>query len=514
MLRTRAAVLGMARGPLVTLATFLAACATLASDGHSTATGNATVTIDAARATGTLQLQLGTQFTWPGTLDQAVRTRSLFAELDEPLIRILATTNTCCSPGRPAPMIPAGRLPGSWDFSSLDSVVNDVTSAGARSVLNIAYAPEWMWNCPGGTIRDPSFGEFADYMARLVGYYNKGSFVAEDGRTIANPAGAANRITHWELWNEPDQPSSGCPPVGVSPAQYVTMWNATVPKMLAVDPTIKLVGPATANALTRHSPEYVPALMERALRKPDVVSFHGYGGWANSQSDQFLFKSRCCGLDAIVNGLARVRAWAPGIPVWITELNVNSAWTSDPAERPYRAYGAVWGASAFRRLALDGAGALFQYQFAHPANPSLSLVGVVSGQPLLAYWRDYYLARYFPPGSVVLASRSSLAGVETLAVRPPGSSNVHVLVVNGQLRSLSSVGGPGVPAMVQVSVANLSGLTQATVRQLDSATPLASGPPAVQLPVGDSVTVSFAGYGVALLDLLTSSPPVAGYGSD
>jgi len=101
-------------------------------------------------------------------------------------------------------MIPAGKVKGSWDFSSLDSVVNEITTAGAQPVLDIFQAPEWMWRCPAGTIVDPTFGEFGDYMARLVGYYNKGSFVAEDGSTIANPAGLANRITYWELWNEPD----------------------------------------------------------------------------------------------------------------------------------------------------------------------------------------------------------------------------------------------------------------------------------------------------------------------
>jgi len=514
VLTNRVRLRGRSGGPLVTLAVLFGACASLASDAQSSAVGDATVSVDAARATGRLELQLGTQFTWPGTLDQAVRTRSLFRALDEPLIRIQATTDSCCSPGRPGPMIPAGKTQGSWDFSSLDSVVNDVAAAGARPVLTIAYAPEWMWSCPRGTVRDPSFGEFADYMGRLVGYYNGGSFVAEDGRSIANPAGVANRIAYWELWNEPDQRGAGCPGGGITPAQYVTMWNATVPKMLAVDPNIKLVGPGTANALTRHRPDYIPALMDRAVRKPDVVSFHGYGGWTNSQSDQFLFDSRCCGLDAIVSGLARVRASAPGIPVWITELNVNSAWASDPTERPFTAYGAAWGASAFRRLALDGASALFQYQFAHPANPSLSLVDVATGQPLLAYWRDYYLARYFPPGSVVLASNSSVPGVETLAARAPGSSSVHVLVVNRQVRSSVAVGGPGLPATVDVSVANLSGVTQVVARQLDGATPLVSGPLAVQLPVGNSATVSFAGYGVALLDFVTSSEPVAGYGSE
>src|SRR5439155_126688 len=147
-----------------------------------------------------------------------------------------------------------------------------------------------------GTIVDPTFGEFGDYMARLVGYYNKGSFVAEDGSTIANPAGLANRITYWELWNEPDWWSIACPAKGnpnITARQYLTMWNTTAPRMLAVDPSIKLVGPSVASASGNNSGNYIALLMAGATPKPDVVSFHGYGGWIDSQSDAFLFGGGC-----------------------------------------------------------------------------------------------------------------------------------------------------------------------------------------------------------------------------
>jgi hypothetical protein len=40
-------------------------------------------------------------------------------------------------------------------------------------VLNIFEAHEWMWDCDRRTIRDLAFGEFADYMARLVAYYKR-----------------------------------------------------------------------------------------------------------------------------------------------------------------------------------------------------------------------------------------------------------------------------------------------------------------------------------------------------
>jgi hypothetical protein len=457
------------------------------------------VSVDATAEIGTIPTRLGTEFVWPGVLDAASGTRDRFDALAPPLVRIDATTLGAAS------VLPAGRSKGSWSFTDLDSIVNDVRGGGGQVLLTIAYAPEWMWDCPSGGIRDPSFGEFGAYMARLVAYFNLGSFVAEDGRRIVNPAGLANRITYWELWNEPDQ-MNGCPPSGnhITPGQYVAMWNGTVPKMLAVDPRIKLVGPATSQAAATSGSDYVPAIMA-SPHPPDVISFHGYGGWLNSQTDRFLFDGQgsTFGLEGIERGVARVKAWAPETPVWITELNVDSAWDrDDPAARPWTGLGAAWGASAFRRLALAGVDAIFQYQFAHPDLRQFSLVDARSGTPLLSYWRDYYLARYFPPGSTLLESSSNLAGVESLAARVPGSNAVHVLVVNRQVDGDATVGGPGRPATVRVEVKDLGGTRSITVRTLDATTPLASGPAAATLATGDPVSLSLSGYAVAFIEFI------------
>lgn len=479
------------------VASALLAIVLVASKSEAPPSG-AAVTVDAEAPAGTITARLGTQFTWGGLLDQAA-TRQRFADLAAPLVRIDATS---LGPGA---LLPAGVKEGVWDLGSLDAVVGDVHRAGGETVLTIAYAPEWMWNCGAGQIRDGTFGEFGDYMARLVSYYNTGSFVTERGIRVTNPAGDRNRITYWELWNEPDQQATCPPAVRLAPNQYVAMWNATVPKMLAVDPTIKLVGPATSHAITTSLPDYIPALLAGAGRKPDAISFHGYGGWLNTQTDRFLFdgEGTAFGLDGIERNLTRVKAMARGIPVWITELNVNSAWDEeDPAGRPWSDLGAAWGASAFRRLALAGADAIIQYQFAHPKLRQFSLVDVQSGDPLLPYWRDYYLARYFPPGSVLLSTSSNRTTIEALAARAPGSTSVRVLIVNRQPQSERGSDGRGQAASVQVSVGNLNGVTKVTVRILDSTTPLVTGPPE-QTVSADGLRISLAGYGAALVEFDT-----------
>jgi hypothetical protein len=360
-----------------------------------------------------------------------------------------------------------------------------------------------MWDCRVPAIRDPTFGEFGEYMARLVEYFNRGAFVAEDGRSIVNPAGVENRIGYWELWNEPDQ-LAGCPPAGnrITPAEYVAMWNGAVPRMLAIDPAIKLIGPATAQAFTASRPDYIPALLDGAARKPDMISFHAYGGWSNSQSDWFFLEGAAgkFGLPAIAQETAGVRAVARGTPIWITELNVNSASDrDDPAERPWTAFGAAWGASAFRLLALGGADAVFQYRFSHPDLRQLSLVDERTGSPLLAYWRDYYLARYFPPGSEILSSTSSHAGIEVLAARPPGSHDVHVLVVDRVPDGGSTLGGPGQAASVRVEVRGPGRGRAVRLRMVDTRTALDTGPLETPLGRGGPARVEFLGYGAAFL---------------
>jgi len=467
------------------------------------------VSVRASSAEGEIATRLGTQFAWPGSLDRVAGSRGRFDDLALPFVRINATTDGL--PGLPLVM-PAGVTQGDWSFTNLDAIVNDARAAGAQVVVDIAYAPQWMWDCSTGAIRDMSFAEFAAYMRRVVSYYNQGSFVAEDGSTVTNPAGTGNRIGYWELWNEPDQRTLGCPPNGnpnITPDQYVAMWNATVPAMLSVDPEIKLIGPATSSAVP-NVPDYLPALIANATRKPDAVSFHAYGGWSNTQTDRFFFDGDggCCGIAGIERGLAQVQAEAPGIPVWITELNVNSAYgQDDPTQRPWTAFGAAWGASAFQRLARDGVQTIFEFQFAHPSLRQLSLIEIDSGRPLLGYWRDYYLSRYFPPGSTLVSASSSNAEVETLAARSPGSNAVRVLVINRQVESDTAIGGAGLPATVRVTLQDLPQIGTVTVRRIDAATPLDTGPDLQTLQPADSMSVDFNGYGLALIEFVADPPP-------
>ena len=492
----------------------------------------ATLTVDAATVTGTVNTTLSTQIVWPtipGTPNAQTRLNTLAPQM----VRIHAGTdggfgNVVLPFNVAGKVLEGGGTKQPWDFAVMDSMVNSVRAAGTVPVMNVRYAPDPMYTCTGnfgdpGTLIDQTYGVFSDYMANLVRYYNVGSFAMPQGGTKTNPAGTANRITWWEIWNEPDYPwenpctGDGTHPI-LNPSQYVALWNATATKMKAVDPTIKLVGPAPSNHPSleagNYPVDYVPLLLSTATIKPDAVSFHGYGGWDNTQGDRLLFDgSGGGGIKADVDGLANIKSlvaqYAPGTPVWLTETNVSADPGLDPAQRAWNQFSAAWGASLFRAMVVGGLSMIHQFQFLE--SKQLGLIDPTAGTPLLPYWRDYYLSRYFPVGSPILLSTPSAGApeVEMLAARQPGGSNVRVLVIDRQVGTTKAI---GLPVTVTLNLQNMAGLQSVTMRMLDATTlaTLATGPALVTMPASSTQTIAFTGYGAALLEFSSSSPPPSG----
>jgi hypothetical protein len=178
-------------------------------------TANVTVTNTNA---GTVNTQLSTNIVTWAPLNGTTGAQTKFNSLHAPLVRIHLGDDGI-------PTMPEirqnqwanniGSYSESRPFEFLDELVSEVYASGQDPLMNVKFAPDWMWACyPNsigingaqgtGAVTDLTFNTFAAYMARLVDYYNKGSMVTEQGATITNPSGTSHKITYWELWNEPD----------------------------------------------------------------------------------------------------------------------------------------------------------------------------------------------------------------------------------------------------------------------------------------------------------------------
>lgn len=493
---------------------------------------------------GTIHTQLSTNNVWAGSIDQAPGGPASFDALHAPLVRIHvgddggAVSMPEVQQSQWANVHLPGGEPESRPFENLDTLVSDVFAAGQQPLMNIKFAPDWMWSCypnsagmterqTAGHVTDLTFNTFAHYMARLVDYYNKGSMTTETGTVITNPSGTAHTITYWELWNEPDlNNETPCAPAdgfGITSTQYTTMWNAVTAAMLAQDPTLKFVGPATAGAQfgssTSTGNQYVDDLMAHATTKPAAISFHGYGYWDNTVADQWIFDGdgttgcACGGITDIVNGVKAMRAQYPSTPVWLTEVNVNADWGDDSYKRPWSEFAAAWWGALFQQTAPLGVGMIHQYDAADA--PQFGLIDDQTGARYMAYQVMSLLDQFFPPGSTILASSSNTNGVLSLAAHTP-NGHIAVLVVNRQVASRtvrSSCGSGGVPVDVSVG---LSGLTASavTLHQLDrtSVDCSSNGSAAarsVALHAAQPLAVHFPGYGLAVLDITPAATATA-----
>jgi len=126
---------------------------------------------------------------------------------------------------------------GPKDISG-DAWISNIKAVGAEPVLVV-----------GGT-HDVNFS--AQDAANLVTYFNKTK---------------NNRVNYWVVGNEPSNPGSD-----MNIQQYCTLFNNSYDAMKAVDPTIKIAGPAWAY----YDANNIRDFLNCAGSKVDIVDFHFY----------------------------------------------------------------------------------------------------------------------------------------------------------------------------------------------------------------------------------------------
>ncbi len=180
--------------------------------------------------------------------------------------------------------------PSDWDFTMLDQTVQPVLASADHSPeFQIAVAPAWMCDSSGHLDVANHLKDFAAYAANLVRYYNTGGFNV--GGTHFQSL-SSQSIAWWGIFNEYNIN-------GLTTAQYATLYNAVVPAMLAVDPTIKFsaleffdngLGAGGTGDPMLALPTFLAAANAGGVKaQVDIVSTHFYGTCNHLDTDATVF---------------------------------------------------------------------------------------------------------------------------------------------------------------------------------------------------------------------------------
>lgn len=396
-----------------------------------------------------------------------------------------------------------------WDFTVLDAITQPVLGSGDHSSeFQIAKAPAFMYvnNDSSNTFSDLTFQQFAGYAQNLVRYYNKGGFTPSGGSLLVSPAYPNDTITWWGIYNEPTINNN------LTASQYTTMYNALVPKMQAVDPSLKFVG---LELCCDSSNTWPPVFASGVTAQVDVVATHYYSSCDQRDTDAQVF-STVPGFASNVQAIYGALATNPkliGVPVWITENNVNADFNTGNGsachpgqtfvtdKRGSSAFFAAWRPYVFSQVGQAGARALYHWDFA--ADAQFGELDDSTGETRLSYWVDYWLGQMFPTSSgqqVLNSTNSNSAQIEVLPVLNTDGS-VAVLLSNHAVASASDNNGVGLPAKISVDVSALGSFTTASQVTIDSTTNPLTGPIAVSVSAHSPISVTLNGYGVAFLML-------------
>jgi hypothetical protein len=407
-----------------------------------------------------------------------------------------------------------------WDFTKLDAIVQPVLSAADHSPeFQIAVAPPFagLVDSSGHLIVNAANLQLmASFFANLVRYYNKGGFTW-GGQTFKSAS--SHPITWWGIFNEYNIN-------GLTPSEYVQLYDAVVPAMLAVDPTLKFSALELADYdyqvgdPRNNLPTFVALPAAGGVNaQVDVASTHFYSSCDQKDPDVVLFAT-VPGFVKDVEYFRQQLALRPdlaNVPVWVTENNVNADYAAAngmsncnagqmfvPDMRGTTAFFAAWRPYVFSQLGKAGSQALYHWDYT--ADTQYSEVDYTTGNKYLSYWVDFTLTQMFPvtatSSPTILALESSdVSSIESLATKNPDGSYV-IMITDRAIHSSSDNNGPGDPRTIVVDVAALGNYSSVTQLTLQSDTDLTKGPQPVTLSPSPKLSVTLNGYGTAFLHLI------------
>lgn len=401
---------------------------------------------------------------------------------------------------------------GDWDFTMLDDVVQPILGAADHSPeFQIAFAPDFM-NANGVFDISNHLTDFANYCANLVRYYNTSGFTW--GGQLFKSA-SPNKIVWWGIFNEYNLN-------GLTPTEYVQMYNTVVPAMLAVDPTIQFsalelsdfdccTGDPRVNL-----PTFVqPANAGGVNAQVNIVSTHFYSSCDQQDSDAKIFDT----IPGFVNDLKyfyqelKLRSDLASVPVWVTENNVNADFANssgnsscNPTQkfvldlRGTSAFFAAWRPYVFSQLGKAGGQALYHWDY--DSDAQFGEVDYNTGSKHLSYWVDYWLAQMYPqtpaPPDILSQTITETSTVEALATKNTDGS-VLLMVADRAVLSPSDNNGTGDARTVILDISALGNFASASQLNIGATSDVTNGPQPGPITLAPKLTVTLAGYGVSFL---------------
>jgi hypothetical protein len=364
-----------------------------------------------------------------------------------------------------AELAPPTATTTSWDFSYLDPVMEDTMNAlqGHPMVLNFTTIPAWMfkqtepvhypedptkvcWECSRGKeLRDPTYGEVADYYSRVVSWYVKGGFTDELGKWHAS--GHHYKIDYWEVFNEPDLEH------GLTPETYTKLYDAVVEAIHKVSPNTKFVG--ISDSYAGGHPDFFMYFLNPRHHKPgiplDMISYHFYAvpGTDESpeiqpityfyQADRFLEivgyieairKEFTPKTGTMINEMGTMlpEDWAQAKPDYVFKPIRPSYWNLSAATFAYVYAGlATRGIDAVNESGVPSGPGMW---------PSIAMHNWDTGQPNARFWALKLIHDNFRPGDKIVNSESSSGTVMTQGY-VTASGERKILIVNKRDNEIS-----------------------------------------------------------------------------
>ena len=317
----------------------------------------------------------------------------------------------------------------SWDFSVIDPMTLDFLNAtkGHSVILNFSTIPQWMyktdqpvtypddpytvfWNYTQGNVpRDTTYGEIANYYARLYSWYTKGGFTDELGKR--HESGYHYDVPYWEVLNEVDFEH------GNTPQSYTRLYDAVTSAIKKESPRTQFVGMALAFP---DRPEWFEYFLDPRHHKNgtalDMISYHFYAiGSTEKGADvmQYTFWDQAEGFLKEVKFIESIRKrLSPTTRTTIDELGSILDNDNDIPDRKTPIPDTYWNLSgalyAYTYLALAhmGIDVVGESQLVgYPTQyPSVSMINWKTGQPNARYRVLKLLKDNFGPGDTFVDS--------------------------------------------------------------------------------------------------------------